>query len=109
MADLAERVDGLEHWRDGNGNPGAAAVLADHEKRIAREEGRNDCQDGKLIEFDKARAVEKATEKQVIIDAFSEAMKKRGKSREGLIRAFGPYAALVGSLLIALLPYLFGK
>ena len=33
MADVAAKIDELERWRDGNGNPGAAAKLADHEKR----------------------------------------------------------------------------
>lgn len=109
MADVIARVEELEHWRDGNGKPGAAAMLFDHEKRIALEASRNDTQDSKLFEIDKERAVEKATERQVIVDAVSEAMAKRGKSKEGKIRAWGPYAAVVGSLIIALLPYIFGK
>jgi hypothetical protein len=27
MADIALKVESLEHWRDGNGKPGAAAII----------------------------------------------------------------------------------
>lgn len=96
-------VDGLRRWRDGNGKPGAAAILADHEKRIANSESKDEEQDKVLACIDKDKAVTAATEKQMIIDAVGEAMKKRGKSREGIIRALGPYAAAIASIIIALL------
>lgn len=107
MADLAIRVDDLERWRDGNGKPGAAAIIADHEKRITREETRNDCQDIKLADFATAEAVAKATERQVIIEAVGAAMAARGKSREGRVRAWGPYFAAACALIAALAPYIF--
>lgn len=108
MADIAVRVDGLEKWRDGNGKPGAAAMIADHEKRIERETTRNDCQDSKLAEIDKAQAIAEAMAKQIVVDAVSEALKKRGQSREGRIRAWGPYFAAFCALLASLATVVFG-
>jgi hypothetical protein len=96
-------VDGLRRWRDGNGKPGAAAMLADHEKRIMSAEAKDEEQGKALACIDKEKAVAAATERQVIIEAVGEAMKKRGKSREGIVRAFGPYAAAIASIIIALL------
>lgn len=103
MADLAVQVEALERWRDGNGKPGAAAILADHEKRITREENRNDAQDGEINTIKTGCAVEKEREKRMIVDAVNEAMKTRGKSIEGLIRAFGPYAAAIAAIASAYL------
>lgn len=108
MADIAGRVDGLEKWRDGNGKPGAAAMIADHEKRLTYEEGRNFCQDTKLADIDKAEAVARAMEKTLVMEAVAEAMKKRGHSAEGRIRAWGPYFAAFTALLATLASTLLG-
>jgi hypothetical protein len=102
MADILLRVDGLEKWRDGNGHPGAAAMLADHEKRIERGEKRIGCHDIKFFEIDKAAAVAKVTEKQMIIEAVGEALRSRSKSFEGIIRAWGPYFAAACALVAAI-------
>lgn len=99
MADIAIRVDQLERWRDGNGKPGAAAIIADHEKRLTKNEKTDECQDKELSKINTRCAVEKATEKQVIVDAVGEAMRSRGKSREGIVRAFGPYVAAIASIV----------
>jgi hypothetical protein len=107
MSDVALRVDRLEHWRDGNGKPGAAAILADHEKRITTNECQDKEQDATLAQMKIEGAVAKATERQIIVEAVSEAMKKRGKSKEGMVRAFGPYAAALVALLAVVLPLVF--
>ena len=108
MADIAIRVEGLEKWRDGNGHPGAAAMIADHEKRLTYEEGRNFCQDTKLSDIDKAEAVARVMEKQLIIEAVSEAMRTRAHSGAGRIRAWGPYFAAFCALLATLASALLG-
>ncbi len=96
MADIVERVGKLELWRDGNGKPGAVAIQADHEKRLTANEKTDDCQDEALLEIKLHHAVEK----EVLVSAVLEAMKKRGRSAEGLIRAFAPYFAALVSLII---------
>lgn len=104
MADIAIRVDDLERWRDGNGKPGAAAILADHEKRITANECQDEGQDAILAQMKIDNAVSKATEKQVIVAAVREAMSTRAKSKEGMVRAFGPYAAAIAALAATILP-----
>lgn len=103
MADLALQVEALERWRDGNGKPGAAAILADHEKRLGREEKRVDGLSGEISTIKTGCAVEKEREKRMIAEAIDEAMKKRGRSIEGLVRAFGPYAAALAAIASAYL------
>lgn len=103
---LEDDVDGLKHWQNGNGKPGAAAMLIDHEKRIAENEAKDEEQDKALACIDRDKAVEKATEHAALVKAFEEAMSKRGKTREGKIRALGPWFAAAMGLIIALLPYI---
>src|SRR5512146_3099075 len=98
MADIALKVEGLERWRDGNGKPGAAAMLADHEKRIVKAECDTEAHDKVLRDIE----LHHATEKTMIVAAISEAMARRGKSREGMVRAFGPYVAAISAVIIAL-------
>jgi hypothetical protein len=98
MADIADKVAKLELWRDGNGRPGAAAIQADHEKRIIRNEALDDCQEIKLHEIELHHAVEK----DVLVNAVLEVLKKRARSAEGIVKAFAPYFAALISLLIAL-------
>jgi uncharacterized protein (UPF0261 family) len=109
MSDLATRVEDLEHWRDGNGKRGAAAVIIDLERQMEREAKRNDCQDTTLTAHATEHAVAKATEKQFIMDAVAEAMKKRNQSLEGIIRAWGPYFAGLCALIVGLAPFIFKK
>jgi len=99
MSDLAMTVEGLRKWRDGNGKPGAAAILADHEKRIFKEECNNEMQEKILRKIE----LHHAAEHEMIVDAVSEALSKRSKSREGVIRAFGPYAASISAVLCAII------
>lgn len=103
MADLAIQVEALERWRDGNGKPGAAAILADHEKRIAREEKRIDGISDEVATIKTGCAVERERERRMIVEAVDEAMKKRSRSIEGLVRAFGPYAAALASVAVAII------
>lgn len=108
MADIVIRVNDLEKWRDGNGKPGAAAMIADHEKRLTYEEGRIFCHETKINEMEKAEAVAAVMAKQMIIEAVSEAMKKRGHSAEGRIRAWGPYFAAFCALLATVASVIWG-
>ena len=97
MADVAAKVEELERWRDGNGKPGAAAKLADHEKRIVTNEQ-------KIGEHDrclKSLEIHKAGEKLAMQEAVESVLRKRGRSVEGVIRALGPYAAALGAIISA--------
>ncbi len=92
---------------NGNGKPGAAALIASFCDGLANNNKRDDMQD-KYIENAKTEAaISKATEKQMVVDAVDEVMRKRGKSVEGLIRAFGPYFAAIcalGAAALTLIP-----
>ena len=97
MADIAAKIDELERWRDGNGKPGAAAKLADHEKRISTAES-------KISEHDrclKGLEIHQAGERLAMQEAVESVLRKRGRSLEGVIRAFGPYAAALGAIISA--------
>lgn len=87
--DLSNRVAKLEYWRNGNGTPGAAETIVNHEDRIDEIE-KHHLQEGEVIK-----------------KAVKEAMSERSKSREGLLRAFGPYfaaiCAIVSAVLVAVL------
>ena len=99
MADFAAKVEELERWRDGNGKPGAAAKLADHEKRIGTAEN-------KISEHDrclKSLEIHQAGEQLAMQEAVESVLRKRGRSVEGVIRALGPYAAALGAIISAYL------
>jgi hypothetical protein len=103
MSSVVERVENLEHWRDGNGKPGAAAMIASFCEGLAGNNKRDDAQD-KYIEAAKIEAaISKAAEKQALVEAVEEVMRKRGRSVEGMIRAFGPYFAAICALAAAAL------
>ena len=99
MADVAAKVEELERWRDGNGKPGAAAKLADHEKRI----GVNEQKIGEHDKCLKGMELHQAGEKLAMQEIIEAALRKRSRSVEGVIRAFGPYFAAVVSILVALI------
>jgi hypothetical protein len=103
MSSVVERVESLEHWRNGNGQPGAAAILVTVRERLCENEARDDIQDAYIEAAKTATAVAKASEKQMLVDAVEEVMKKRGKSAEGIIRALGPYFAAICALIAAAL------
>lgn len=80
---LIEKINALEHWRDGNGNKGAAETIHDHEARLYN------------IELHHAK------EEQLIIRSVKRAIKEHNKSAMGYIRAFAPYFGAIIALLIA--------
>jgi hypothetical protein len=99
MGDIALSVSNLELWRDGNGKPGAAAMLADHEKRIAKTE---ECGE-KCTESLRGVEMHYAMEEQLMMKVVRKAMVLQSKSKEGMIRAFGPYVTGVMSLVSAII------
>jgi hypothetical protein len=103
MSSVSERVDALEHWRDGNGKPGAAAMIVAFCDGLKANNHRDDAQDAYIEKAKTEAAIYKATEKQTIVDAVEEVMKKRGKTVEGMVRALGPYFAAIATIIIAIL------
>lgn len=99
MADFAAKIDELERWRDGNGKPGAAAKLSDHEKRMAAAENKISEHDRCLKKID----LHHAGEKLAMQEAVESVLRKRGRSIEGVIRALGPYVAALGAIISAYL------
>jgi predicted NBD/HSP70 family sugar kinase len=106
MADIVLRVEDLEKWRDGNGKPGAAAVIAEHEKRLNKVESRCEDHGDGLALLTTQLAVARAMEKTLVVEAVAEAMKTRSRSMEGVIRAWGPYFAALCALAAAIVPQL---
>lgn len=99
MADFAAKLEELERWRDGNGKPGAAAKLSDHEKRVTAAEN-------KISEHDrclKGLEIHQAGERLAMQEAVESVLRKRGRSVEGVIRALGPYVAALGAIISAYL------
>ena len=88
LAGHERRIGKLESWRDGNGLEGAAKMILCHSHRITEIENHH-------IE-----------EPQRIQDALAEAMSKRSKSKEGMIRAWGPYFAALVVVATALVDHL---
>ncbi|MFA5379026.1 MAG: hypothetical protein WC455_24945 [Dehalococcoidia bacterium] len=105
MADIALKVESLEHWRDGNGKKGAAAMILDHEEKLTREISRNDCQDEALRGVALADAVAKATERQMFKEVVEEVLKARSRTFEGIIRALGPWFAALCAFLGPIILY----
>jgi hypothetical protein len=64
---------------------------------LTRVENDNECQDETLNGI----AIHHATEDQMIQDAVERALLKRGRSKEGIIRASGPYVAAAASIATA--------
>ena len=86
MADAIEtRVTKLELWKNGNGLPGAAEMAQRQEKRLA------------IIE---AHHIE---EPHILKEAVLAAMKAQSKSKEGMIRALGPYFATLIVIITTIL------
>lgn len=94
---LIVRIDCLEKWRDGNGKPGAAAIIADHEKRILHIESDAETCQKHLTKID----LHHAAEKQVMQESIEAVLRKRARSFEGMLRAGGPYAAAAAAIISA--------
>lgn len=109
MADIAVRVESLEHWRDGNGKRGAAATLVEHGEQIVALQDKSACFEERFHKQDVAEAVAKVAEKQFIVEAVEEALRKRSRTAEGLVRAWGPYFASLCTLAAAVLAIVFAK
>lgn len=79
-----ERISALEYWRNGNGTPGAAATIENHESRIYD------------IEMHHAK------EEQLIIKAVKKALKEYNRNAIAYIKAFAPYFAAITAVLISI-------
>lgn len=99
MSDYAQRVSDIERWWKGNGKPGAAAVIVDHETRLQRIEARTEEQERQLRDIE----VHHAGEEMVIRKAIREEMKERSHTLEGMIRMMGPYVAAASAIVVALI------
>ena len=82
-------------------------MIASFCEGLAGNNKRDDAQD-RYIEAAKIEAaISKAAEKQALVDAVDEVMRKRGKSIEGMIRALGPYFAAICALGAAALTLIY--
>lgn len=96
---IIRRVEVVEHWMNGNGNPGAAAIIIETRNRVDRLEKETECQEKRLNELDILRA----GEEKRIMDMFESVLRKRGRTIEGVLRALGPYAAALAAVISAYL------
>jgi len=83
IADHEKRIGKLETWKNGNGLMGAAEMIK--------------CHEGRIDEAEKHQIMEPF----ILQETFAKAMKERSKSKEGMIRAFGPYFAALCTLAAA--------
>ena len=83
LAGHEKRIGKLESWRDGNGLPGAAATIQYNDARLDKIEAHDLCEPKRLQ------------------DALAEALSTRSKSKEGMIRALGPYFAALCTIAAA--------
>ena len=83
LAGHEKRIGKLESWRDGNGLPGAAATIQYNDARL-----------------DKIEA-HQILEPQLLQAELAKALSTRSKSKEGMIRALGPYFAALCTIAAA--------
>jgi hypothetical protein len=93
------RIADLEKWRDGNGCPGAAAKIADYEKRICCVEQVVDKQEKRLNMID----VQRAGDRLVMQEVVRGVLRERGRTLEGVVRLMGPYIASATAIATALI------